>query len=105
MATMRARKQNQTVGIAQVAAAAAAAVEVVGMPSSSGPLATMRTISMSNRIPTKSYRPAKPSSVKIPVPAGTDSAGEAPFLVRSSPKISHGCRPASAVTQPAMFAM
>src|SRR3954454_10350046 len=69
---------------------AVACVEVVVSSGSSGPREMMRSSSTRNRIPMKRYSPANPSSVKIPVPAGTDPAGEAPSLVRRSPYTSHG---------------
>src|SRR5262245_51652461 len=68
-----------------------------------GPCAISRDTSHRNRIPSTQYNPANPSSVKSVVPLCT--VGDAPSRVRISPYTSHGCRPNSAVIQPAVFAM
>ena len=49
------------------------------------------------------YIPMKPMRVNRALPADTE--GEFPSMVRIRPCTSQGCRPSSAVSQPAVLAM
>src|SRR5437764_813338 len=49
------------------------------------------------------YMPANPSNVNNTLPP--DKSGDDPSEILSKLKISHGCRPSSVVSQPAVLAM